>query len=520
MSSKVNSALFDLVGSMTKSEKRYFKLISSRHTIGEENNYVRIFDYLDKQVSYSEEQLFEYFKGEVFLNRFSITKKRLYDHILAALDSFYCTNSVEAQLHKMLHSADILFEKSLYGQCRRLLRSAKKLALKHQFVLLHLEVIEKQKKLLETTGYSLVDESEILDIQKNEAVCMEALAYNNLLWTIKSELFIRLSRKGVARCNDEVSSYQEICKPVLELKNSYNLNVETEYLLNHTLSAFYYAVGDLESSLLYLKNNLTLFNSTAKELAIEDNKQVSVLTNAIYIADKIGAHNEAIKYINQLKKLSAATHENKDMAIKLFSSISSIELSMKLRTGDFENAIEIAAEIEEKLKLYGDKIIPLRRVFLEFKLAVYHIGTNNFSEALRWVNNILNDSTLDKTEDIMGFTQLLDLLIHIELNNNQLLPYSLKSTQRFFKTRNRMYSFEKVVLQSIAKMIKCNDQFETVELWEELYDELTKITNDDTFESVALDYFDFQSWAEAKLKSKSFDSIIKEKYNKSIKTAS
>lgn len=520
MSSKVNNALFDLVNSMTKSEKRYFKLISSRHTIGEENNYIRIFDYLDKKSKYDETQLFQYFKGEVFLNRFSITKKRLYDHILTALDAFYCSNSEEAQLHKMLHSADILFEKSLYGQCRRLLRSAKKMAQKHQFVLLHLEVIEKQKKLLETTGYSLVDQSEIEEIENNEAVCMGALICNNLLWMVKSELFIRLSRKGVARSNEEVESYREICKPVLDLKEQSNLNVDTNYLLNHTLSAYYYAIGDLESSLLYLKSNLALFGATSKELAIEDNKQVSVLTNAIYIADKIGAHNEAITYINQLKKLSASTQDNKDMSIKLFSSISSIELSMKLRMGDFVNANAIAEEIEEKLNLYGDKIIPLRRVFLEFKLAVYHIGTNNFSEALRWVNNILNDSTLDKTEDIMGFTQLLDLLIHLELDNNQLLPYSLKSTQRFFKTRNRMYSFEKVLLQSIAKMIKCEDQFGTVELWEELYEELTKITSDDTFESVALDYFDFQSWAYAKLKSKSFDSIVKEKYNKSIRVAS
>ena len=40
------------------------------------NNYVRIFDHLDKQDSYDEEVLFKKFDGEAFLNRFSITKKR------------------------------------------------------------------------------------------------------------------------------------------------------------------------------------------------------------------------------------------------------------------------------------------------------------------------------------------------------------------------------------------------------------------------------------------------------------
>ena len=152
MSSKVNHALFDLIHSMTKSEKRYFKLLSSRHTIGEENNYVRIFDYLDKQEEYDEDKLFKDFKGESFLNRFSITKKRLYDHVLSALDSFHVSHSIDAQLHKMLHSSNILFEKSLYDQSRRILVSAEKLARKHERSHILLQVLAKRKNVIETHG--------------------------------------------------------------------------------------------------------------------------------------------------------------------------------------------------------------------------------------------------------------------------------------------------------------------------------------------------------------------------------
>ena len=74
MSSKVNNALFDLIHSLTKSEKRYFKLMSSRHAIGGENNYIVLFDAIEKQSIYDEDKIFKTFKGEAFLNRFSITK--------------------------------------------------------------------------------------------------------------------------------------------------------------------------------------------------------------------------------------------------------------------------------------------------------------------------------------------------------------------------------------------------------------------------------------------------------------
>lgn len=150
MSTKVKEALFELIKSLSKSEKRYFKLLSSRHTIGDENNYVKLFDFIDKQTAYDEDAIFIEFKDEAFLHRFSITKKRLYDHVLSALDAFHATNSVDAQLFKMLHSADILFNKSLYDQCARVLRSAEKLAEKNKRYTLLAEISQKIKGWLKT----------------------------------------------------------------------------------------------------------------------------------------------------------------------------------------------------------------------------------------------------------------------------------------------------------------------------------------------------------------------------------
>ncbi|MFL2570564.1 MAG: hypothetical protein ACJ0QL_01640 [Parvicellaceae bacterium] len=50
-------ALFDLISSLTMSEKRYFKLFSSRHVIGESNDYIHLFNAIEKQKVYSEDVL-------------------------------------------------------------------------------------------------------------------------------------------------------------------------------------------------------------------------------------------------------------------------------------------------------------------------------------------------------------------------------------------------------------------------------------------------------------------------------
>lgn len=495
--------------------------MSSRHTIGDENNYVRIFDYLDKIEEYDEEQLFIHFDGEAFLNRFSITKKRLYDHILSALDSFHSGTSIEAQLHKMLHAADILYNRSLYDQSRRILRSAEKLAVKHGKSTLILEISHKQKRILESSGYHGVSDADIQSFAKRESEQIHALKQFTDLWQMKSSLFAHMSRKGVARSTEDVAVYTELCGPLLQGEiDTKLLSAEGEYLYYHTLSAYYYATSNLEKSLEALRFNLDLFERSGQQETIEVNKQISVLTNAIYISDKLGDYRSSIVYLNRMKKIASVSNVNEDLEIKLFSSINSIEMSINLRKGAFTQAAALAHEIQIKLESYGAKIVPSRRAFLEFKIAVAYIGVGRFNESLKWVNRILNDSELDQNEDIIGFTQLLDLLIHLELNHEQLLPYSIKNTQRFLKTRNRLYSFEKVFLQFIGKLSKCTDRFDIDKHWGDLYDELAALTEDDTFESIALDYFDFQSWAEAKLKGKDFESVVREKYNRVIRTAS
>jgi hypothetical protein len=66
MSNSTKETLHELIKHMSKSEKRYFKVLSSRHTIGEENNYIVLFDFIENQIEYNEEKIFSHFKGEAF----------------------------------------------------------------------------------------------------------------------------------------------------------------------------------------------------------------------------------------------------------------------------------------------------------------------------------------------------------------------------------------------------------------------------------------------------------------------
>ncbi|MBA3972141.1 MAG: hypothetical protein H0X46_08355, partial [Bacteroidetes bacterium] len=119
MSNKASDNLFQLIKSLSKSEKRYFSIYASRHTLGEKNNYVILFSAIDKQTEYDEGAILNQFKKEPFINKFSITKARLYDVILDSMSAFHSSSSIDAQLKRDLHCAEILYKKTLYEQCAK-----------------------------------------------------------------------------------------------------------------------------------------------------------------------------------------------------------------------------------------------------------------------------------------------------------------------------------------------------------------------------------------------------------------
>ena len=59
-----NSRVFNLIKSLTKSEKRFFKLSSSLQS--GDKNYLKIFDAIDEQEEYNERLIKERFKNEKF----------------------------------------------------------------------------------------------------------------------------------------------------------------------------------------------------------------------------------------------------------------------------------------------------------------------------------------------------------------------------------------------------------------------------------------------------------------------
>lgn len=519
MSTKVKESLFELIRSLSKSEKRYFKLLASRHTIGVENNYVRLFDAIDRQEIYDEEGLFKEFKGKAMLNKFSITKKRLYDQIISALDGYHSSTSLDAQLYKGLHSVEILYNKSLYDQAGRMIRSLEKQAMKNERLVVLQEINRWKKKLLENQGHQEGQQEELIEISKLDNDLQHTYATYNHLWMIKAKLFTQLHTKGVARNEDEIQFFKELQTDMPDVRDVHVFDIQS--LNNHVMSAIHYGLRETKLSSEYINRNIELYQKIPNKISEFFNFYLSLLTNAIYLNESLGERMMASQYLQDLKRLTDAMRDkiNEDQRIKLFGSVSSVELSVLCRRGDFSKALSLLPSIESGIMLFQDKLTPSRVAYMQFKGATVCFTLGNYNEALRWINKIRNNNSLDSSEDVLAFTALLEILIHLEMDHKTLLPYSLKNTLRFLKSRNRLHEVEQVFLSFISKRIKLQDTFEINELWENLLHDLEKLDSN-ALQNAALEYFDFCAWAKSKVEKRPYDQIIREKQGARLRKVS
>jgi hypothetical protein len=511
MSKTYSDKVFQLIKSLSKAEKRYFKVYTSKQA-GDKNNHQILFDAIDKQDEYDESALKKSLKNPTLVRSLPIAKTRLYDVMLRALDAYHSNSSIDAQLKRTLHCAEILYKKSLYAQSQKLLDNAKKLAYKYDKHTSLLEIFMWEKLLIEKDNYENVGDEELEAMMHENTRITKLIEVYNDFWGIKSRLFHILNKRGKARTEEGLTKLKSIIDDTLLNRPKEHLFHQTEYLYNHIYSAYYFGVGDYANSFKYLKANVDHIEANLDKFQEEPNIYFSILTNIVYVASQLKDFDAVFFYLKKLRELPETLEikNNEDLEIKLFSSANSIELTIYFLTGEFEKGLELIPQIENGLMLYENKLNSVRKAFFYFNIAIIYFGAKKYNDALKWTNRLLNDIDINKSLDIYCFGQLLNLLIHIELRNKNLLPYALRSTQRYLNTRNRYFKFETSFLDLISKLLKSPDEVSKKEQYEVFLEQVREL-KDDNLEKTAFEYFDFISWAEAKASGREFGEVVREK---------
>ena len=143
MTNQLKDNLFVLIKSLTKSEKRQFKLYVGRMDSNEDSKFLKLFNLLDKMDFYNEDLILK--KKIVSKLQLSNLKAHLYKQILISLRLNPQHKNVKLHIRGQIDFATILYQKGLYKQSLKILDKAKSFALKYDENASAYEIVEFEK---------------------------------------------------------------------------------------------------------------------------------------------------------------------------------------------------------------------------------------------------------------------------------------------------------------------------------------------------------------------------------------
>ncbi|MGZ8504737.1 MAG: hypothetical protein ACXWV5_09740, partial [Flavitalea sp.] len=146
MPNRSTDALFMLIKSLEKSEKRNFKLYVKRNSGGEDLKIVQLFDALDKMDEYDEQLLLRK-NSSLSKQQLPNIKAHLYRKILSSLRLIKDTDNIDLQLHEQMDHARILYNKGLYHQSLKILDRLKEQARENNQYTYMMQAIFFEKKI-------------------------------------------------------------------------------------------------------------------------------------------------------------------------------------------------------------------------------------------------------------------------------------------------------------------------------------------------------------------------------------
>ena len=216
------------------------------------------------------------------------------------------------------------------------------------------------------------------------------------------------------------------------------------------------------------------------------------------------AHLELVQFVED--RLPAL---DQNQALQAFFYTEVAQLNLFFLKGEFSIGAEYCFGLEEKLALRQSQLDVHRAMILYYKMAAMKFGAGDHGSAVRHLQVIIHQPSLEQKEDIQCYARLLNLIAHYEIGNFDLIEPLVRSTYRFLLRLDHKPKTFTAILSFLKRSVeldrnKLNDGFRI------LKDELKAIM-EDRYEQHSNLYLDLISWLESKLDDRLVEEVIMEK---------
>ena len=504
--------LFVLIKSLSKSEKRQFKLYVGRLGVNEESKFLKLFNILDKISVYDEAVILK--KGIVKKQQLSNLKAHLYKQILISLRLNPSHQDIRIQIREQLDFATVLYHKGLYKQSLKILDKAKSLAINKQEKNVAYEIVEFEKVIeSQYITRSLNNRADELTVQAKE------LSQHNVLASKLSNLSLQLYglflKTSYVKNDTEFKQVRQYFNDRLPDYDINTLGFREKLWLYKSYLWYSFLTVDFLSCYKYASKWVDLFYDNKDMIALNP---VFFLKGNNYLLESLFYLRKHKKFKFSLVKLEALTNEkwfptddNIDGLTFLYTYNN--KFNLHFIEGSFNQGLPLIDDVLERLKNYKNRIDEHHIMVFYYKIASMYFGAGDNKKCIQYLEKIITNKSLHMREDLLCFSRILNLVAHYEAGLDYNLDVLIKSTYKFLIKMEDLYEVQKEFIKFLRGLGDIYPHEVKTE-FTKLHKKLKEYEND-PYQSRSFLYLDIISWLESKIESRSIGEIIRDKFQKS-----
>ncbi|MBK8657713.1 MAG: hypothetical protein IPN22_02255 [Bacteroidetes bacterium] len=414
--------VFELVKSLDRSEKGYFKKFAQRY--GDKDggsSYLLLFDILDKADNYNEQKIKTALQKKYSQANLSALKKYLKEQLMKALRSYHSAGTVRIQLMEMMKDMEVLYSKGLFDQMEETYQEAKKLCMAHNIALTQLQLNYYWQVLL-IRNFNPSQSDTLEPFREEQEKLMKEYGLNLEISRMESkvaQLLFRFRNTDGAEIANQTTDFLK--HPLFS--NIAQYTPRQQSVVYNVLHQYHSICNQHELALSALKMRIAIIEKMHENPLRSGQDYIITLFNML-VESKRGT-SEYDTYFNKLKNLQPLNEHQELYKREIIFRLYLNELSEK----------PVLKEVQEAEQAYLAKPLPTKydtRISnaQSFAYCFYQLG--DFDKALDWCNKEFQEDEYRYDSSAVN-NALLKTIIYIEQEKPTLAASTAQSAIYFIK---------------------------------------------------------------------------------------
>ncbi len=492
------NALFGLIKTLSRGEKRAFKIFVSRYNKSNENLLLTLFEKINVQDEYKEELILKRLEKLKNKTPLAVLKNKLFKHILQSLRGHVDFEAHPiSKINEQSEFAYILFQRGLFSEAGIFIEKARLMAEKMEYYNQLLPIMDLQYKIsrhyLSVEKFRLLIEKLDLDRKRTTTILDNQWIYIKLQQELN-----QLYRTYDEPQNEEERKVYEQFFANEYLQDAQKALSNQALIYFYNLKTFYHnLLGKNDDAYQAATQHLDILKNLLSILKHEPTVYFVGLNNVMILAIRTERFEEYQTYLIELEAFAEQNqslnpfHEKRIFEIKYASLIHYYKKSEQYAKG-----VELTQTLEDGIQKYRSVGLSNYRILrFYFSLALLNFYLSEWGEAHYYVDKVLEQEDGKTSITTVAYSKILDLLLHLDKKNFRFLEYQIVNVQRFLKKNHRYNKEEQILLGLLNKLIKERMPEQTKTLYENFLSEIAPLRERPLFRELKI-----YAWIESKIK--------------------